>query len=475
MGQQRRVLTPEKSALHLWGSELRAWRDRRSLSLAGLHELIRYDRSYLARLERAEQFPPKHVAEACDRALNTEGELIRLWNMADRERRNHPGHVANREEHVANLARAMDLPPVDQTSSEAEGVVVPCRALDGRIIWVSVPRRMFLLGGLGAAAGAVVGPNRTGPTGPTIRMPRIPDADDVSPVEHLRRVRRVLIDSDNLLGPGHIIPTVHEHIGVIQQLRADQEGADRRSLLHLQAEYAEFAGWLHQDAGDFQRAQFWLDRALEWAHATGDQEMVTFVMARKGQLAGDMRDCSGAVDLAEAAATIARDGSRLQATAATYGAYGHALAGRGTVSLRALDNARELAGRPNDDPGSPWATWLDDAYIEVHRARCLSVLGNHTQAAEIFQQAIKDLPQSFRRDRGVYLAREALAHAGAEDPEQAAATGLCALAIAQETKSGRIITELVRLDSELTRWKTARSVADFREALTSVIPSQTTA
>jgi hypothetical protein len=109
----------------------------------------------------------------------------------------------------------------------------------------------------------------------------------------------------------------------------------------VRAEYAEFAGWLHQEAGDFQRAQFWLDRALEWVHATGDQEMATFVMARKSQLAGDMRDRSGAVDLAEAAAAMARDRSRLQATAATCEAYGHALAGQGTASLRALDHAHD--------------------------------------------------------------------------------------------------------------------------------------
>jgi hypothetical protein len=56
------------------------------------------------------------------------------------------------------------------------------------------------------------------------------------------------------------------------------------------------------------------------------------------------------------------------------------------------------------------------------------------QAAGIFQQAIRDLPLSFRQDRGACLAREALAHAGDEDPEQAAATGLRTLAIVQETK-----------------------------------------
>jgi len=47
---------------------------------------------------------------------------------------------------------------------------------------------------------------------------------------------------------------------VIQQLREERSGADRRALLQVQAEYAEFAGWLHQDLGDFQAARYWLDR-----------------------------------------------------------------------------------------------------------------------------------------------------------------------------------------------------------------------
>jgi hypothetical protein len=103
-------------------------------------------------------------------------------------------------------------------------------------------------------------------------------------------MRRVFVDSDNLLGPAHIIPAVQGYIPLIQRLRSGRQGADRRALLHLQAEWAEFAGWLHQDSGDFRSAQYWLDRALEWTHAVEDQEMAVYVMARKSQLAGDMHD-----------------------------------------------------------------------------------------------------------------------------------------------------------------------------------------
>jgi hypothetical protein len=76
MGRQRRVLTPDRSAIHRWGAQLRARRDERGLSLAAL-----------GRLERGDQFATLPVAQACDRALDASGELVRLWHDADRERR----------------------------------------------------------------------------------------------------------------------------------------------------------------------------------------------------------------------------------------------------------------------------------------------------------------------------------------------------------------------------------------------------
>jgi tetratricopeptide (TPR) repeat protein len=283
----------------------------------------------------------------------------------------------------------------------------------------------------------------------------------------------MLVDSDNLLGPRHLIPTVHEHIRVIQQLRVGRAGADRRALLSLQAEFAEFAGWLHQDCGDFRQAQYWLDRALDWSHAVADPEMTVFVMARKSQLAGDMRDPEGAIDLADAAAAIARPGSRLHAVALTYQAHGYALAGDPASSMRTIDQARSMAAtlEKAKEPGR--ATWLDGAYVEVQQGRCLSALGSHEQAVTVYQQAIRDLPQPFRRDRGVYLAREAQAYSGTREPEQAATIGMKALAIAEETGSGRIVNELALLDGNLAQWTRVPAVATFRDALTTVIPQET--
>ncbi|MBT2492079.1 helix-turn-helix domain-containing protein [Streptomyces sp. ISL-96] len=464
MGQRPKDLTPYASPNHYLGAEMRAWRVQRGLSLNKLHGIIRYDPSYVARVERGEQAPSPTLVMAYDRAVGANEALVRLHTSilggADVAALA-SGHVANAGPHVANSRTRVDAIPDAQAVSEEEGISVPCRTSDGRIIFVSVPRRVFL-GGIGAAAAVGI----TGaPLAQASQAATRATAPDRNPIEHLQAVRRVLIDSDNLFGPRQLIPKVQEQINLITGMREGTHGTDRRRLLQMQTQFAELCGWFHQDAGDHRAAQYWTDRALQWSHGAGDPDLTVYILARKSQLAGDMREPVEAVDVAEAAEGTARPGSRLAAVAATYAAHGYALQGETTEAMRAYDHARELFHGVDPDPSSSWGVWLDDAYISVQRARSLSVLGDHRAAAEGFRSAITALPAGYHRDRGVYLAREALALAGSREAEQAAVVGMEALAIGNETGSARIMTELAQLDTDLERWRAVPSVREFKESL----------
>ncbi len=295
--------------------------------------------------------------------------------------------------------------------------------------------------------------------------------DEVSPVEHLIRLRSVISEHDNIFGPRTLIPVVRDQLALIHQLRDSRNGADGSQLLMLQAQYAETLAWLYQDSTDFRSARFYLDRALEWAHMAGDLQWAAFVLARKSQLAGDMHDPASAVDLAEAAARLARNATRLRAAGAAYQAHGHALAGNPAACLRTLDEAHEIAAGPDDHPSVPWAGWLSTRYVDIQRARCMDVLGRHPEAARLFDEAITDIPPALRRDRGVYLARQAVAYAGAADLDSASRAGIRAARIARITGSGRIVVELRRLDTSLRRSKTGPA-RDFHEAFAGLVPQQ---
>jgi hypothetical protein len=200
----------------------------------------------------------------------------------------------------------------------------------------------------------------------------------------------------------------------------------------------------------------------------GDAELTAYVMVRKSQVAGEARDLGIVVDLAGAAQGMTRPGSRVAAVGKTYEALGHALRGEAEASARAFDDARIAVEKLTADP-CPWGAWLNLPYVEVHRAQAIEALGQHAHAAEVFATAIQQLPAVYHRDRGVYLAREAVSHAGAKAPQRAASVGMQALCVAEDTGSGRILRELARLDNLLRTWNDLPEVAEFRTSLDSVV------
>ncbi|MGH8896909.1 MAG: hypothetical protein ACRDZ4_07800 [Egibacteraceae bacterium] len=83
----------------------------------------------------------------------------------------------------------------------------------------------------------------------------------------------------------------------------------------------------------------------------------------------------------------------------------------------------------------------------------------------MFERQLAVLPARYYRDRGVYLSRQAIAHAANNDPDQAGAVGHKALAVGRETGSARIFAELHRLDASLADWSDLAVVAQLHEAL----------
>jgi transcriptional regulator with XRE-family HTH domain/tetratricopeptide (TPR) repeat protein len=472
-------LTPQASPAHFWGAELRARRTGRGLSLDALGRLVYRDRSYLAKIEKGQRSISEDLARACDQAVGAEGTLIRLHALVASTDGDHVVRSSSDDDHVARLAfhvaesssslatDAFEPAPSDQ----GEEVSVPARMPDGRVIFVNVSRRFFMKGVAAAAVGTTLPAAQPMTSTPSLQAVGANSAPDIHPVEHLRRMRDVLIDSDNLFGPGQVIPTVTEHIKLIQSLRQGRRGADQQALLNVQAMYAEFAAWLHQDYGDHAGAEYWTNRALEWSHGARDADLTTFILTRGAQLAGDMGDPLRTLDLASAAENMARPGSRLAAIAGTFAGHGYALQGDAYGTHRAYDHARELLATLDDDPGTPWGVWLDSAYIAVQESRSLALVGEYAAAAEGFQSAIDSLPPDYRRDRGVYLARAARAYAGIGEVEQSSRMGMESLAIGLETRSGRILTELSELNETLGRWQTP-AVTEFRNAVTETIGRQ---
>lgn len=320
-----------------------------------------------------------------------------------------------------------------------------------------VERRRFLAVSGATAAGII--------SAGSIKTPELRPVSEDS-FEFLYKKRDVLRDADNFFGPERVIPLVGEQITSIRKLGNSARGNDRRRLLDVQAQFADLYAWLHQDSGNASEARYWLDRALDWSQMASNPEAVTFILARKSQVAGELNDATDAVGMAEVAMQYAQSRYWRAATvAATYAAHGYALQGDKTSFQREYDHAYEMLQKVEPDPNASYGLFLNTAYIDVQRASSLAALGEHALAAQAFGKSIDALPDGYHRDRGIYLIRKALAHAGAKEPDQAVTTGLQALSIGTETNSARIINGLAQLNTVLSQWNTLPRVSEFRREL----------
>ncbi|WP_157228699.1 helix-turn-helix domain-containing protein [Nocardia brevicatena] len=397
-----------------FGDELKRLRGQESLR--SLARRINYNAGNLSRIERGLRKPAPDVVLLLDRELSASGRLIEIAAVAsfhlDVDGRGMLGHDDLHE----NGEGCMPLSRRDFIATATLGT--------------SVPQIMF---------------NRNA---------------DIDYLDHFRQLKRVLVDQDSLLGPTTVIPIVQQQIQVMSQLRK-LHGMDAVGLLNMQTNYAEFAGWLYQDLGDFAAAEYWTDRAFQWSMAAGNDVMSSYILNRKAHLSGDAGDGGETVALAAAAIRRALGDAPIESLANMRAGHGHALLGDHKAAENAYDEALKSLDDPDMDPDLPWSGRLDTSYITVHRADSLSTLGKFDRAVEHFTQVLDALPPRYARDRTVYTVRAAIAHAGNNEVEHAAGLGMEALTAGQGSGSGRLAMELQRLDKVLIPWQSQPAVAQF--------------
>jgi transcriptional regulator with XRE-family HTH domain len=296
----------------------------------------------------------------------------------------------------------------------------------------------------------------------------VPRRVDPEAVGRLGTILTEYAKIDNLLGPAHLLELTSLHLDFISELLTMASGEGRGELLTVGARYAEFAGWLHQDAGDPQEAAYWSDRAMGWAQAADNDLMVSYVLMRKSNQASSQGDAPRTLGLARAALRGQdRLSPRARALALRQEARGHALSRDPTGCARALDAAREQAAVPEDqgEEDRILTGYCTPAFIEMEAADCAMLLDQPDQAVVTFQHGLAILPGQYQRDRAVNLARLAVAHAASQEPELACAVAQEAATIIHGTWSARAVAELRRLPTLLSKWPDLAPVAELEATL----------
>jgi tetratricopeptide (TPR) repeat protein len=330
-------------------------------------------------------------------------------------------------------------------------------------------RREFLLR-VAAAAGlsalAPVGRKPVNALEHALEKSLVPHASQIeAAVGYLRRVFTEFDSADWLLGPQLQLPTVASHLSLVERLLTVARGDSQSDLLTLRTRYAEFAGWLHQDSGQWSTAVWWTERALKSARDTDDSLMTAYLLVRKSVQAAADGAPGLAMGYARAAQSLSSLTPTVRAVALQQEAHGLALTGNAEACLRRLDKALELSAQAGESDREGPARYCIPAFVQIWRATCLLEIGQPRQAIDIFERELAMLPTHHYRDRGVYLGRLAVAYAAEGTPEASLTPGRQAQDIAKATGSERITRELKTLHGLLGRWAHVSDVADFRQGL----------
>lgn len=293
---------------------------------------------------------------------------------------------------------------------------------------------------------------------------------DPAIVKHLTTLREALVSSDSLLGPGRLIESANEQARNIPELTERAKGNLRGRLFELGSLFAEFSGWLADDVGDIQAGRSWSSLALEWAEASGNENLAAYVLMRMSQQAQLADDRAIVGPLADAALRRGGAGAvtvQVQAAAAQQAAFGHALDGDVSAALASIERARGLVEGDEGSAADPYelAGYCTSVYLSAQHGMILTELGRHEQALDAYADALRAWPDEYRRERGLHLARQTLTAAVAGKADYAVSAATEALVIADETGSQRTLDVLRSAARKMTEFSGSREVRELCAAL----------
>jgi transcriptional regulator with XRE-family HTH domain len=277
----------------------------------------------------------------------------------------------------------------------------------------------------------------------------------------------VLLDgyakTDNVLGPWHLLHVATQHMVHLEPMLIRVSGPLRKDSLRLASRFAEFAGWLSQDAGDLAAAQHWTDRALDFLEESADPGQRAYVLMRKSAVAAERREHGRSLSLAAAACRDPESLTpRVRALALRQSAISHALVRDERQSERSAEGALEAVAADDDSDSHGYCT---PAYVAMESGVSAFHLRKLDVAAERLSAAAACWPTGFARDQGLCLARLAVVEAGRGNIDVACAVGHDALAVAQVADSSRTRAALVSLNHPLAPYDRSSFVSEFRREL----------
>ncbi|OON82409.1 helix-turn-helix domain-containing protein [Streptomyces tsukubensis] len=409
----------------VFGAELRRRRIAAGLTLTDFASSVHYSKGQISKIENSRKKPSQELARLCDAALDADGQLCCLVPSS----RAMSSARAERDAEGSGIGRDPDR---DRPSRRR---VLTAGAASAIALGTSAPA--------GAASPPLApSPQRQPPAGP----PSVALLESSTAL--LLQYRRL----GQVAAPDAVLPALSAQTRSLSSLAASGTGSrTARDTLALASRYAEFTGWMSQEAGDNSTALYWTDHAVALAEESGDDDLAGYALVRRALMTYYAGDAESTVALARRARG-GRLPARIRGLAAQRVAQGHALGGEYDACMRALDQARELLARSTVEDGGPvlGPTHLGDP-VSMITGWCLFDLGRPSQAGQVLDRELLTVPAHALRTHARYGVRRALSHATAGELEHACTLTDQLLRTTAGVRSATVDMDLRRLARVLGR------------------------
>ncbi|MEZ0109117.1 transcriptional regulator with XRE-family HTH domain [Catenulispora sp. EB89] len=399
-----------------FGIEMRRLRMRREKSLAALAESVHYDKGYLSKIETGRLPANRRLATLIDVELGADGDLVALVPEEPR-RRGGSGAAAGPDgepdwgRELVAFGDALSVPLALRSSA--------ARAEADELRLLAHYREEF---------------------------DRHRKLSQQLPPELV--LRRLIVDFNTLMELEQTSPTA-----------APQ-------LCLLAARYAEFIGWMCQEAGRLDHALAWTRRTADLATRAEAEDLAVYTLVREAELALYDGDPTTAMELAGRVLEDPRARARSRGLAAHRQAQAFAVRGDHARCLSSLDHARDLLHPERvaqDEPvvGSVTVGGLDNAIA----GWCHYDLGRPQRASEFLADALDRTPTEAHRSRALFGARLALAYEAAGELDEMQVVTLQVLEDVGLVRSAGANAELRGLSRALMRHHNVRALRELRNCL----------
>ncbi|WP_285496078.1 transcriptional regulator [Actinomadura sp. NBRC 104425] len=240
------------------------------------------------------------------------------------------------------------------------------------------------------------------------------------------RVHALRLADDVLAGGDLLAPAFRELRAAVRVHEEATYTEDvGRKVLALIGEFAQIAGWIAGDAGQYRRAADTYHLGIDAAREAGDGTLASYLIGSLAYQTSYIGGAGEALALAYEALDAAGPDAAPRARALAWDrvAWAAARAQDAQTATRALGEARAAFGEGGTAEGDPaYLYWLDAGELQIMEARAYTELRRPLRAVPLLVDVLGRYDTTHTRELALYLSWLAVALADANEPEQAAAT-----------------------------------------------------